>query len=274
MPLRFRKSFKILPGLKINLSKSGISTSIGGKGASLNIGKRGVRKTIGIPGTGISFSSISSTKPQPSPKPSSLQSSNLQPPNPLSPIISTPPSAIEDPDIAFSSKKPKIKIPLGCMVTLGIIAMCCQCFFVFAFANSIVNPITPTPVTKPMDIGTLAVQTAWASYTQTIAAYSPTPLPDTSTPTLAPLPTETLTPAPTQTPIVLPTNTLFITVIQTQAPPSSNNADCSPYYVGACINGNPRLTCKELKAKGISRFQVLSPDPLGYDKDGDGIGCE
>jgi hypothetical protein len=57
MPFRFRKSLKITKGLKLNVSKSGISTSIGGKGASLNIGKRGIRKTVGIPGTGISHSS-------------------------------------------------------------------------------------------------------------------------------------------------------------------------------------------------------------------------
>ncbi|MDR2798261.1 MAG: DUF4236 domain-containing protein [Treponema sp.] len=39
--MRFRKSIKIASGLKINLSKSGISTTIGGKGLSANIGSRG-----------------------------------------------------------------------------------------------------------------------------------------------------------------------------------------------------------------------------------------
>lgn len=66
MPFRFRKYFKIAPGIKINLSKSGLSTSIGKSGASLNLGKRGVRSTIGLPGTGLSFSKLlttSDTKP-------------------------------------------------------------------------------------------------------------------------------------------------------------------------------------------------------------------
>lgn len=56
MPFRFRKIFKIAPGVKVNLSKSGLSTSIGKAGASLNIGKKGIKTTEGIPGTGISFS--------------------------------------------------------------------------------------------------------------------------------------------------------------------------------------------------------------------------
>lgn len=53
MGLRFRKSIKLCPGVRINLSKSGISTSIGVRGAHLTLGKSGVYSNIGIPGTGI-----------------------------------------------------------------------------------------------------------------------------------------------------------------------------------------------------------------------------
>lgn len=56
MPFRFRKSFRIAPGVKINLSKTGTSLSLGGKGASVNIGRKRVRTTVGLPGTGISYS--------------------------------------------------------------------------------------------------------------------------------------------------------------------------------------------------------------------------
>jgi len=54
MAIRFRKSMTIFPGIRINLSKSGISTSVGPRGATINLrgGKR--RLTTGIPGTGIS----------------------------------------------------------------------------------------------------------------------------------------------------------------------------------------------------------------------------
>ena len=57
MSFRFRKSIKLLPGLKINLTHKGISSaSIGKPGASLNIGKKGTRTSVGIPGTGLSYS--------------------------------------------------------------------------------------------------------------------------------------------------------------------------------------------------------------------------
>lgn len=56
MGFRFRKVISVLPGVKINLSKSGVSTSLGGKGATVNVGSSGKRTfTLGIPGTGLSY---------------------------------------------------------------------------------------------------------------------------------------------------------------------------------------------------------------------------
>src|SRR5215467_12574030 len=52
---RFRKTFSILPGVHINLSKTGVSTSVGGKGATLNVGHGQRTVTLGIPGTGLSY---------------------------------------------------------------------------------------------------------------------------------------------------------------------------------------------------------------------------
>src|SRR5512132_1589948 len=54
MPLRFRRTIKVAPGVKLNLSKSGVSTTVGTKGVHFNFGKRGVKRTVSIPGTGIS----------------------------------------------------------------------------------------------------------------------------------------------------------------------------------------------------------------------------
>ncbi len=53
--VRFRKTFSILPGVKINLSKTGVSTSLGGNGATVNVGTRSRTVTLGIPGTGLSY---------------------------------------------------------------------------------------------------------------------------------------------------------------------------------------------------------------------------
>lgn len=66
MPTRFRKTFKILPGVKANVSKSGVSFTVGTKGHHLNFSKRGVRQTVGLPGSGISHTSYlvkNDTKP-------------------------------------------------------------------------------------------------------------------------------------------------------------------------------------------------------------------
>lgn len=55
MGLRFRKSVKILPGVKLNLSKSRTSMTVGKRGMSVNFSSRGTRTAVGIPGTGVSY---------------------------------------------------------------------------------------------------------------------------------------------------------------------------------------------------------------------------
>ncbi len=57
MGLRFQKRFSILPGLRLNLSKSGLSASVGPRGADVNIGRHGLTANAGIPGTGLSYRS-------------------------------------------------------------------------------------------------------------------------------------------------------------------------------------------------------------------------
>jgi hypothetical protein len=59
---RFRKTISVLPGVKVNLSKTGVSTSVGGKGATLNIGHGKKNVTLGIPGTGLSYRTQASTQ--------------------------------------------------------------------------------------------------------------------------------------------------------------------------------------------------------------------
>lgn len=57
MGFRFQKRLSILPGVRLNLSKGGVSTSLGPRGADVNIGKDGVTTNAGIPGTGLSYRS-------------------------------------------------------------------------------------------------------------------------------------------------------------------------------------------------------------------------
>jgi hypothetical protein len=63
MGFRFRRSIKIASGIRLNVSKSGVSASIGRRGATINISDKGAKATVGIPGTGISYSeNLSSAK--------------------------------------------------------------------------------------------------------------------------------------------------------------------------------------------------------------------
>lgn len=53
MAWSYRKRIKIIPGVHLNISKSGISTSIGVRGASMNFSSNGTYLNTGIPGTGL-----------------------------------------------------------------------------------------------------------------------------------------------------------------------------------------------------------------------------
>jgi micrococcal nuclease len=59
-------------------------------------------------------------------------------------------------------------------------------------------------------------------------------------------------------------------VIQPTSPAGPSN--CSPSYPTVCIPpAPPDLDCPQISFR---RFQVLQPDPHGFDADRDGIGCE
>jgi hypothetical protein len=51
---RFRKSFRIVPGVRLNVSSRGVSATIGGGPLSLNVGAHGTAVNATLPGTGIS----------------------------------------------------------------------------------------------------------------------------------------------------------------------------------------------------------------------------
>ncbi|RZU28899.1 DUF4236 domain-containing protein [Edaphobacter modestus] len=71
MSWRFRRSFTVVPGLKLNLSKRGLSASIGSAPFTMNIGQEGLTETLSIPGTGLSYRHHESVSP------------NIPPSNPI-----------------------------------------------------------------------------------------------------------------------------------------------------------------------------------------------
>lgn len=70
MGIRYRKSIKICKGVRLNISKSGVSYTFGVRGASINTGKNGTYLNTGIPGTGIySRERLDAPARQPTPGP-------------------------------------------------------------------------------------------------------------------------------------------------------------------------------------------------------------
>jgi hypothetical protein len=81
MAWSFRRRIKIIPGVHLNFSKNGISTSIGVRGASLTFSQKGTYLNTGIPGTGIynrqKISSDSSPQYLPQPTPGVTPTDNI-----------------------------------------------------------------------------------------------------------------------------------------------------------------------------------------------------
>ncbi|WP_210530074.1 DUF4236 domain-containing protein [Rubellimicrobium arenae] len=56
MGFRFRRSIRLAPSLRLNLGRTGVSATLGGRGISVNVGRQGVQGTVGLPGSGLSYS--------------------------------------------------------------------------------------------------------------------------------------------------------------------------------------------------------------------------
>ncbi len=62
MGFRFFRRVRIIPGVRLNLSKSGMSASLGGRGAWFTVGPKRTRTTVGLPGTGLYYTQANSWK--------------------------------------------------------------------------------------------------------------------------------------------------------------------------------------------------------------------
>ena len=89
MGFRFRRSFSIIPGIRLNLGKTGTSWSFGRRGFHYTIGKTGTRTTIGIPGTGLSHTTFNKYNTSQSASQTPPHSAAQPPPVPTAP--GTPP---------------------------------------------------------------------------------------------------------------------------------------------------------------------------------------
>jgi hypothetical protein len=143
MGLRFRRRITIVPGVHLNISRSGISTSVGVRGASLTLGKRGTYGNIGLPGTGISYRE------------------RISPPNAIHPTqtSSVLPSS-ESPTAAPATHSThhlhwwKVLVFLGMMIAvgatksngiIGLFWLACFGYWAFLFLRLIVRAMRPKP---------------------------------------------------------------------------------------------------------------------------------
>jgi len=55
MGFRFSKRITIVPGVRLNISGSGVSASVGPRGLSMTMGRNGTFLNAGLPGTGLSY---------------------------------------------------------------------------------------------------------------------------------------------------------------------------------------------------------------------------
>lgn len=59
MGFRARKSFKVMPGVRMTVSPRGVSTRVGVRGAGVSLGSDGrVRSSVGVPGSGVGYTHV------------------------------------------------------------------------------------------------------------------------------------------------------------------------------------------------------------------------
>jgi hypothetical protein len=61
--LRYHRRVSLLPGLRINLSRSGASVGVGHRGSWVTVGHGQRRVTVGLPGSGLSYTETRPLEP-------------------------------------------------------------------------------------------------------------------------------------------------------------------------------------------------------------------
>jgi hypothetical protein len=249
MPFRFRKILSFGKGFRLNLSKGGISSSIGKPGATLNFGKRGVRPTVGLPGTGLSFTG--------------------------SPLTG-------------GSGKNNASINALTSVIIAVIVLCLSaaCCAIYIFGGSDTSSVaTPTSTPAPvLSLEQIIAFTAEAAKVQTQAAYSPTPPPlytETFTPTVTMMPTATLSDTEIQTVQAIETyNASLLFTVTPFATSDSKFIVIPPSDGGTCSCSGDTMNCSDFSShtKAQACFDWCISQGAGdihkLDQNNDGNACE
>lgn len=212
--MRFRKSIKVAPGVKINLNKNSVSVTTGTKGLHHTVSSNGSRTTsAGIPGTGVSY--VKTTRS------SSSNSKKSTTDNPG--MVENGSSVTPDGGKPKKKKRGCCIYPFAIIFIFGIIGM--------IFGGGDNEPkapnITPTPTV--------------------IATTTPTAIPEptvtpTPEPTATPTPEATSTPEPVQTESAVPQEEMVW--IPSSGSKYHSNSSCSG------MNGPTQVALSEAQSMG------------------------
>lgn len=245
MPFRFRKSVKIAPGTRLNLSSKGVSASVGAGGVRASTGKSNgcLYNLIAMPFV-ITFK--------------------------LFEILFKVIIAI----FKFATATPeRRKISLYAVGGIAVLSAGVTVFTMLLQALGIVSTTPPTPTVDLVAMQSTAQASALQSFTQTALAQ----------PTLA-LPTSTvasifdLIPSATAVPAIVssPTNPPAPTAIQlpTNVPPPVIVVQPTVASTGYDNNGDGKITCKDFSTQAAAQ-QAYNAGYKNLDgNDNDGKACE
>ncbi|MBN3268749.1 hypothetical protein CUR95_16285 [Bordetella bronchiseptica] len=149
MALRFRRSIKLAPGIRMNVSGSGVSWTLGSRGATVGIGKRGARLNTSVMG----FSSGQALL-RPPPRPRQTVPRALPPPLQAIPLTC---SVDDDGGLSFQDEHGnvlddalvEIAKKQNRSAILGLIQCKCDQINVELDALTTVHLHTPSPSTPP-----------------------------------------------------------------------------------------------------------------------------
>lgn len=219
MAFRFRRSFKLFPGVRLNIGKRGISATTKMGPVSTTTGTSGTSNTIHI-AKGLSHTTHSrrragSTRPRPATRPK-LKGKHM----------SYEYNNSETTSSSTNSPEPK-KVPTALLVVLGIIGACILLFFGSALVVGAAGAIFPSRTLTATATRT-PIPSVTATVTSTITKTN-TPLP-TNTETQAATITDTLTltSSITLTPTITLTQTITLIPSKTKAASWTPGATWTP----------------------------------------------
>lgn len=241
MGFRFRKSFKIAPGIRLNLNKKSVGLRIGGKGAGVSFNSKGrVTKTVGVPGTGLYYTDTSKIGGSGQKKATKNSTKKSTAPQYTAPVgQNTQFSASPSPQPSSQKPDKKFWIIVGAIVVVSVVGFM---IFTAVFADN----IDTASATEATTEATTVAETWWS-----VPAFAITQ---------SPTETEPQTEEPTQA----PTQRATQAAASTTREQSTNAAQSQGYYILNVETGKYHLpSCRYADSQNVRR--ISEEEAANYD---------